>query len=258
MNRKPFCFAKLYDDMGLTKTYFGKRIIINTRNIHTLGMVDHGKLEPAICDLFEQHIKPKQVVIDVGANIGFLSLLAGHLVGPEGHVVSIEANPDVHAVLMDNIILNAFGNRFTTHQMAAYHEATDLTFTWNSNRDGSGRIVTAGQPGLAEKSCQVKADTLDQICADKKVDLIKIDTEGAEPSVLYGAQNIMRQNPKLKVIFEWNTKHIKLRGGNLNEFVDFLFAHFSNMERIVKAGSLIPVSATDLLSLSHSNLFAYN
>lgn len=244
--------------MGLTKTYFGKKIIFNTKNIHTLSLIDTGKLEGAVCDLFEKHIKPKNVVIDAGANIGFLSLLAGHLVGPQGHVISIEANPDVFKTLEENILINGFRPRYTTHEMAAFDKPAELEFTWNSHREGSGRIVTKVQSNIAEKKCKVKANTLDNVCNHPKVDFIKVDTEGAEPYVLKGAINIIKNNPNIKVIFEWNGEHIRLREADPQEFVDFVFTHFKHVKRIVKVGQLEPLTKQSLMELSHSNIFAHN
>jgi FkbM family methyltransferase len=255
--RAPFCFARLHGDMGLTKTYFGRKIIINTRNIHTYNLIDNGIIEAAICALFEQHIKPGDVVVDAGANIGFLTLLAGHLVGPEGRVIAIEANPDVYATLEENII-NGFAGRFTGHQLAAYDRDAELTFTWNSHRDGSGRIVTAVQSGLAQKHCTVQASTLDQLLAGQRVDFVKVETEGAEPYVLRGMQQVLNNNPQLKVVFEWNARHIRQRDQDPVAFAEFIFTHFTHIERIKSKDQLIPLNLEELLALPHSNIFCHN
>jgi FkbM family methyltransferase len=258
MNRAPFCFAKLYGDMGLTKTYFGRKIIVNTRNIHTLNLIDKGVIEAAICAVFENHIKPGDTVIDAGANIGFMSLLAGHLVGHEGQVIAVEANPDVYQTLQENIIINGFTGRFTSHQMAAYDREAELTFTWNSHRDGSGRIVTEVMSGLAEKHCQVKAQSLDVLCSGQRVDFLKIDTEGAEPYVLKGARQLIKDNPHMKVVFEWNARHIRQRDQDPEAFVDFVFQHFTRVERIRSKELLEPLNKEQLLNLPHTNVFCHN
>jgi FkbM family methyltransferase len=256
--RTPFCFARLHGDMGLTKTYFGRKIIINTRNIHTYNLIDKGIIEAAICALFEQHIRPGDVVVDAGANIGFLTLLAGHLVGPEGRVIAIEANPDVYATLEENIIINGFAGRFTGHQVAAYDRDAELTFTWNTHRDGSGRIVTAAQSGLAQKHCQVQATSLDKLCGSQRVDFVKLDTEGAEPYVMRGMQQLIKANAHMKVVFEWNARHIAQRDQDPQAFADFVFSHFTHVERIKSKDSLMPLSREELLALPHSNIFCHN
>lgn len=256
--RQPFCFAKLHGDMGLTKTYFGRKIIINTKNIYTLNLIDNGIIEGAICKIFEDHLKPGAVVVDAGANIGFLSLLAGHLVGPTGHVVSIEANPDVFQTLDENIRVNGFAQRTSMYQLAAFDQETELNFTWNSHRDGSGRIVTPTQAGLAEKHCKVTAQTLDKICEKLRVDFIKIDTEGAEPYVMRGAKQLITANPDIKIVLEWNSKHIMKRGQQPEEFAKELFNQFKFIKEIRHKDLLIPLSLSELLELPHSNLFVHN
>ncbi len=202
MKREPFCFTPLYDDIGLGLTYFGRRILLNTRNIRTYSVITHGKLEPAICFLFEKHIKLGDIVVDVGANIGFLTLLACHIVGPKGYVYSYEPNPDVFNLLSDSRDINAFLKRSTCQNLAIYSKSDEVTLTWNSHRDGSGRIVTKTMSGLAEKHAVVKAEPLDKLLKNQKIDFIKIDTEGSEPQVLLGAEQTIKNNPNIKIILE--------------------------------------------------------
>ncbi|MFK8011889.1 MAG: FkbM family methyltransferase [Marinicellaceae bacterium] len=258
MKREPFCFTPLYDDIGMGLTYFGKRILLNTRNIRTYSVISHGKLEPAICFLFEKYIKKDHVVVDIGANVGFLSLLACHLVGPKGHVFSYEPNPDVYALLVDSIDINAFLKRSTTKQLAIYSKSEEVTLTWNSNRDGSGRIVTKTMSGLAEKQAKVKAEPLDKLLKDKKIDFIKIDTEGSEPHVLIGAEKIIQNNPSIKIILEWNPKHIKQREFDINLAKDFIFKYFNSVQLINKINDLKNLNPEDLSQIKHGNLFLSN
>jgi len=258
MKRQPFCFAPLYDDIGLGMTYFGRRILLNTRNIRTYTVITHGKLEPAICFLFEKYINADDVVVDVGANIGFLSLLACHLAGPQGHVYCYEPNPDVFKLLSETIEINAFLKRSTHQQLAIYSKSDEVTLTWNSHRDGSGRIVTKTQSGLAEKHALVNAKPLDKLLKNKKIDFIKIDTEGAEPQVLLGAQQIIKDNPQIKIIMEWNPKHIKQRDGDIRQAKDFIFKHFNTVELINKIDDLSKLNPDELDDIKHGNLFLRN
>lgn len=258
MKREPFCFTPLYDDVGLGLTYFGRRILLNTRNMRTYSVITHGKLEPAICFLFEKYIKEGDVVVDVGANIGFLSLLACHLIGPKGFVYSYEPNPDVFKLLSESIDINAFLKRSSHQQLAIFSKSDEVTLTWNSHRDGSGRIVTKTMSGLAEKHAQVDAEPLDKLLKNKKVDFIKIDTEGSEPHVLLGAQQLILDNPQIKIILEWNPKHIKQRDGDIQQTQEFIFKHFNSVERINRIDDLTALKPEDLLNIKHGNLFLRN
>ncbi|WP_395373955.1 FkbM family methyltransferase [Marinicella sp. W31] len=258
MKREPFCFTRLYDDVGIGLTYFGRRILLNTRNIRTYSVITHGKLEPALCHLFEQFIKPGDRVIDVGANVGFLTLLACHLVGPKGQVYSFEPNPDVFELLTQSIDINAFKPRSQCFQNIVHDTEKSMQLTWNPERDGSGRVVSEKMPGLAEKSAEVAAVRLDDICGDQPVNLIKIDTEGAEPFVLYGAEKLIEDNPQLKIIMEWNPRHMMQRDADVEQCLDFIFKRFSSVQKINKVDSLTALDKKQLIDLPHCNILLSN
>lgn len=251
-------YAYLYDDVGLSETYFGRKILINTRNIHTYSIITSGVIEKPICRYMEQTLKPGNKVLDVGSNIGFLSLLSAHLVGPTGKVDAFEANPDVYNKLFENALINGFKNIITCHNNAVFNEAKTLNFTWNSHRDGSGRIVSNNQANLAEKSCEVKSVVLDEMFGDQHIDFIKVDTEGAEPFVLNGAKQVISNNPKIHVIFEWNKEHITLRDADPAATIDFVFSRFKHVKRFAGVNKLETLTPESMMALPHSNLVVHN
>ena len=251
-------YAYLYDDVGLAETYFGRKILINTKNVHTYSIITNGVIERPICTYLEANLKKGQHVLDVGSNIGFLSLLSAHLVGPTGSVNAFEANPDVFNKLFENALINGFKNIITCHNNAVFNEAKTLEFTWNSHRDGSGRIVSGNQSNLAEKTCKINSVVLVDLFADKPLDLIKIDTEGAEPFVLQGARQIIENNPKIKLIFEWNKEHITLRDASPEETVDFVFSRFKHVKRFAGVDNLVALTPESMMELPHSNLVIHN
>jgi FkbM family methyltransferase len=257
-SRKPFCYAHLYGNIGMTKTYFGKKILINTQNIYTLSIIDNGYIEKAICKILEDNLLPGNVFVDIGANIGFLTLLGCHLTGNNGYVYAFEANPEVYKTLEENIMINGYKKKTILYNKAVHSENTRLQFTWNTHRDGSGRIVTEVQSGLAQNHCEIDAIALDSILSGKKIDFIKIDVEGSEPYVLDGMKKIIQSNKDMKVILEWNTKHMKQRAASPENTADFLFAHFKHIKKIVKVDEFRTLTRESLLELPHSNIFAHN
>lgn len=251
-------YAYLYDDVGLTETYFGSKILVNTRNVHTYSIITNGVIERPICNFLEKTLRPGQHVLDVGSNIGFLSLLSAHLVKAEGHVDAFEANPDVYSKLSENALINGLKNVITCHNNAVFNEAKTLEFTWNSHRDGSGRIVSDKQSNLSEKTCKIESVVLDEMFAEKRIDLIKIDTEGAEPFVLEGATQIIRNNPDIRIIFEWNKEHITLRDASPEATIDFAFSRFKYVKRFAGIDKLVDLTPETMMALPHSNLVMYN
>ncbi|MCF6301151.1 MAG: FkbM family methyltransferase [Proteobacteria bacterium] len=208
--------------------------------------------------MFEKYIKPGDVVVDVGANVGFLTLLACKLAGAQGHVFAYEPNPDVFRLLSKTITMNAFRQRSTLQQLAIFSASDELTLTWNPHQDGSGRIVTKAMSGLAGKHIKVAAEPLDKLLENKKIDFIKIDTEGAEPHVLFGAAKLIKNNSDIKIIMEWNPKHIKQRDGDVEQTRNFIFKHFNIVERINKVDDLSRLKPEDLGSIIHTNLLLRN
>lgn len=251
-------YAYLYDEVGLTETYFGRKILVNTRNIYTYNIITNGVIEKAICHYLEGVLKTGDHVIDVGANIGFLTLLSAHLVKNKGRVDAFEANPVVFEKLSENIVMNGFQGFVTSHNNAVFNEARTLEFTWNKYRDGSGRIVTKRQSNHAEKTVEIEAIALDDMFQDRPVDLIKIDTEGSEPYVLEGAKKTISNNPNIKVIFEWNKKHIKQRDADPQAAVDFVFSRFKHVKKFVGFQHMEELTPESMMDLSHSNLLAHN
>ena len=130
--------------------------------------------------LFSQQLSPGDVVFDVGAHVGFYSLLASRLVGPAGRVVAFEPLPRNLELLERHFSHNATSN--VTVVKAAVGERT-----------GEERFAGKGEPSMG--SLAAEGELVDLVCIDDLVDrgdvppprLIKIDVEGAESRVLQGA-----------------------------------------------------------------------
>lgn len=162
--------------------------------------------EKALLAEIERRLKPGDVFIDAGANIGVYTVLASRLVGPSGRVIAVEMMPDTADCLEKHIRINGLGN---------------VTVIRNALSDTSGRIVTAtvqvgkfGQATIAEDSeryglgtrIEVTSITLDEI-ADGVADiaLMKMDLEGAELPALRGGAEVMATLQA--VIYEsWGSK----------------------------------------------------
>ena len=148
-----------------------------------------GRHETQIQDWLRENIKPGMVVFDVGANIGSYTLTLSRLVGPTGRVITIEADPDVAAVLSLNIRANGL-SQATVVQGAAYRESRTM-------RLGRAR-ASSSYSGLyydnPDEWIDVPAFTLDEVAGREcleRLDLVKIDAEGAEDDVVAGMDNLL-------------------------------------------------------------------
>jgi FkbM family methyltransferase len=155
----------------------GKKWIVGSqRNAFWLG-----SYEPHMQKLIEQEVKPDTVFFDVGANVGFYSLLASTLVGP-GKVLAFEPLPGNIAYLERHLMLNAVGN-VEVFELAICDEV-GAAFFEQEETGAMGRLQDKG-------SLRVATATLDSLLQEQKIappNYIKMDIEGAEPRALIGAE----------------------------------------------------------------------
>jgi len=136
-------------------------------------------------------------IIDIGANIGMYTVLAAEKTGKDGRVIAIEPEPENYKHLLKNIKLNNFQNVISKNIALTNHE-------------GFEKLYVSSQPAchsLVFKegkiySIEVPVKTIDGLLEElniKKIDIIKIDTEGAEMPILKGAEKTLRANPDMKL-----------------------------------------------------------
>jgi FkbM family methyltransferase len=149
--------------------------------------------EPEVQAALRQHLRPGMIFYDIGANIGFFSLLAARLVGTEGRVVAFEADPEVAVRLREHVARNAFG-WITVEEKAVWSEPRTVFFARTdpstSPDRGLGHVVSAG----AGDTIQVSAESLDGYTLSQPApDFLKCDVEGAEVEVFRGARRLLKE-----------------------------------------------------------------
>ena len=152
------------------------------------------KFDP-IFDFLKAYLKEGMVFVDVGANIGSHAINAARLVGRTGSVFAFEADPDTHRLLADNIKLNSLRNIVLKQTCVSDHVGT---LSFYKHRDSAkSSIVDRGE----RLSVLLPSDTLDNlIAANAKIDVLKIDVEGAELSVLRGANDVLNDQRRPSVV----------------------------------------------------------
>lgn len=138
-------------------------------------------------------LAPGGVFLDVGANVGFFSLLAARAVGPRGSVCAIEPVPANAA----RIRANARRNRLTTVTVLelAASDAAGRTTLLLAAHPGGAVVASAGRPPDATGSIEVATATIDDLVASGQLrppTVVKIDVEGAEAAVLVGMASTLR------------------------------------------------------------------
>jgi FkbM family methyltransferase len=162
-------------------------------NPRTGGSAFEGSGEPEVQRALQEHLLPGMNFYDIGANIGFFSLLAARLVGQDGHVTAFEADPEVAARLREHIARNKF-SRVVVEEKAVWAEHGTVSFLRTdpavSPDRGLGRVVS----GARTCTIQVQAVSLDDYTATCPApDFLKCDVEGAELQVFRGAHRLLRE-----------------------------------------------------------------
>jgi len=165
----------------------------------------NGIYENAITEIFFSYLKTGMSVLDVGANIGYFSLIASEIVGESGHVFSFEPNPRNFLLLKHNININGFRN-VSIEQKAVWNEDSQIRLYLDPEAD-SQNIASGGHSivatGKKRKFVKVESIQLDSFLKnDVVVDFIKMDIEGAEAVALNGMDRILKKNENVVLVTE--------------------------------------------------------
>ena len=172
-----------------------------------------GDAEPEVQAALAELIEPGQTVYDVGANIGFFTILCSRLVGPQGKVYAFEPIPENLVTLRRNIALNDLTNVIIVEQALSASTGTAEMFVspWSAfhslNVDGASKRENHGPDG---GEITVETITLDEFVQGERVtapDLIKIDVEGAELLVVAGMRETLSTVQPLLLCEIHDTKH---------------------------------------------------
>ncbi|MGE0600065.1 MAG: FkbM family methyltransferase [Dehalococcoidia bacterium] len=158
----------------------------------------HEENELPVQEAIASLLKPGDVFYDVGANVGFFSLLAARQVGQAGRVFAFEPLPEIGASLVKNAGLNGFDTiQLLPYAVADRDGRANLQTT---SHPGGATLEGFGTPGDRTGTVSVGVRTLDGLLGSgiiSKPNVIKIDVEGAEAAVLRGAARIISEHPVL-------------------------------------------------------------
>lgn len=201
---------------------FSVSINDQTLHAHTLDrliallLLKFGILEKMEIDFFKRTIKKGWTVLDIGANIGYPSLLFGKLVGEKGKIFSFEPDKDNLKVFRKNIKLNNIKNIKVIP--AAVSDRTGLaTLYISSSHSGDHRIYSSGEERRRQ---DVKTVCLNDYFKPKdKIDFIQIDVQGAEELVFKGMEDLLRKNKNVKILLEFWPEGLEKIGTSPNSFL---------------------------------------
>jgi FkbM family methyltransferase len=200
-----------------------------------MAIARNGMFEGETVELFLKLLTPGMTVLDVGANVGIYTLLAAERVGPAGRVYAFEPTHHVAAKLRSNVRLNGFDN-VDVNEMAVSDSCGEATLFYVED-DGENNIL-APEPGY-DTSAKIPTITLDEFMALKgidKVDVIKMDIEGAELMALRGASRLLVGDQCPVIFLEVNPRTLAFGKSRAADLVEFLQQHGYQVGRIATYG----------------------
>jgi FkbM family methyltransferase len=213
----------------------------------TLELAVHEVYEPVGTSLFNREIHPGQTVLDLGANIGYYTLIAARRTSPKGKVYAFEPDPDNFSLLQKNVERNGYSNVVLVNQAVSDHTGRTRLYLNETNK-GDHRIYN---PGDGKKFADIQVAALDDFFKrlDKKIHFIKMDVQGAEAAALAGMKSLVRANRRLKLFTEFEPGNLRGFGGDPRKYLQTLQKMgFKLFEASEKEGTIRPTSAADLLS----------
>lgn len=166
------------------RTFFGATVDCDLGDLITMCIFHFGVWEPHISAFIQGRLRPGDVFCDVGANIGYHSLLASGSVGSSGRVVAIEPSPAIFARLISNLRLNEADN--VRPVQAAVTAAVGTVSLYRGVPGNTAMTTTIKDRGFG-KECDVISVPLTDILSQderERLRLIKIDVEGGEVPIL--------------------------------------------------------------------------
>ena len=195
------------------------RISIIGRSIYLKGF-----WEREMTDVVKDKVKKGWHILDVGADIGYYSLLFSSKCGPSGAVAAFEPDPEPWPYLNENIKMFKYSNIYPFNFALSNHSGVGMM-----KSGGKGQLFP-DKEGTEEKTFTVKMFPLDDFWKElswKKLDLVKIDVEGAELSVLMGMEKVIKKyHPHL--LIEIHPRQLKeVFNSSAEEVIDFLTKKYS-------------------------------
>ncbi len=163
-------------------------------HVQAWGLV-RGLIEPSVQEAFRRHVGQGRVVWDLGANVGFFSLLAARM---GGSVHAFEPVPENAAALSRNVLLNGYGHRITVHQVAVAAQGGRSALLVVEDQSWS-HLADRGQHPHVQERVEVEVTALDDVDLPPP-HFIKIDVEGSEVAVLEGGRRLLAQARPVLVI----------------------------------------------------------
>ena len=237
--------AYLGDNTSLCRILGRYKCFVDTRDV---GLSSHllleGYWELWVTEALVPLVRPGMVVADIGANLGYFTLLMSDLVGAEGRVHAFEPNPEMYKRLCKSVDVNGFTSRCQVHQtLLGSTNGEKMVFVVPPNEPKNGHMFPYSD-FVPEGAVVLETTRLDSEPAWRDIELAKIDVEGAEQLIWEGATGLLQSTRLKTIVLEFTPE----RYPDAREFLGQITAHGFAITIISKSRGLVAASPDDVLA----------
>jgi FkbM family methyltransferase len=211
-------------DRALVRLASGEYLCVDTSSFEALGYILGWEHEADVIRVFRTFLTRQSVVLDIGANFGLYTALTASIVRRHGRLYAFEGNPQVFEALQRTIVAN--GLYFNPNIVAANVLVSSASgrgvLHYSANLPSGGTMSDVQLVGGKQHAVEVDMTTIDDFLPpDLAVDLVKIDVEGQEPSVLRGMERTIARSPNIRIITEF-AENLLAHTANPDDFADYI------------------------------------
>jgi len=194
--------------------------------IDSFNLSVRGVWEPFGTEVFKKQIKEGDIVLDIGAGIGYFTLIAARSVGNTGKVYAFEPEPTNYSIVEKNIQLNRYHNVILI-QMAVSNKNGKCKFYLDKKDLGKHSLFGNGKDFI-----EIRTTRLDDYFKDEKIDFIKMDIQGAEWLALKGMVSILKRNKNIKIYTELDPASLRKSDTEPQKYMKMLMDFGFNLYEI--------------------------
>ncbi|HHW4678544.1 MAG TPA: FkbM family methyltransferase [Xylella sp.] len=220
-------------------------------------LLETGELERGTRVLIQKYLRPGDVYVDVGANVGMHTLAAARAMQGQGKIIAFEPFEPTMRMLEKSIWMNGFSSMAEIHQAAVSNTIGHQQLFIGATSGHHSLFALESSPNNAQGPVEVPLVRLDGvITSGQRIDLMKIDAEGAELEVIRGGASLITSNPDIALIVEFGPSHLRRTGRTPSQW----FKSFSQLGldyRVInnESGALEKWSLDALEQVESINLF---
>lgn len=214
----------------------------------SMSLRANGVFEAQETELIKRKVEPGDVVLDLGANIGYYTLILARLVGPEGKVYAFEPDPTNFALLEKNLRANGYEN-VELVQKAVSNKNKKLRLYLSEENRGDHRLYDSHDGRAFVEVESVRLDDYFQGYGGR-VDFIKMDIQGSEGGALLGMTDLLQNHRDVKILSEFWPVGLKRFGIDPLYYLQLLQQHGFTVYDLQSGGEKMePVMAEELLKI---------